>query len=193
MKCRNVKVDRLVELLSGSLKCCLRVKIQVVRSIIYILRVDCLIRLKVDYLTRLFSLCCCENSFQSSVFRVQTMSISQSLFSHSALASLFECVWKSSFRLLIQFQFEFLQSFSRRKRCTEIFHVLDHVNDNVHVRTSLHCFVFWHPFEVWSWIILREYWIGICYFRRFIQCLSRSRRLRDLKFRQFHCAIAKLR
>ena len=148
MKCRNVKVDRLVKLLSENLKCCLRTKIQIVRSIIYILRIDCLIRLRTDYLTRLFSFRCCENSFQLFVFRMQTISISQSLFSHSTLISLFECVWKSSFRLLIQFQFEFLQSFFRRKRCTEIFHVLDHVNDNVHVKVSFHCFVFWHLFEI---------------------------------------------
>ena len=38
MKCRDVKVDRLVKLLSENLKCCLKTKIQVVRSIIYILR-----------------------------------------------------------------------------------------------------------------------------------------------------------
>ena len=38
MKCRDVKIDRFVKLLSESLKCCLKIKIQVVRSIIYILR-----------------------------------------------------------------------------------------------------------------------------------------------------------
>ena len=38
MKCRDVKVDRFVELLSENLKCCLKTKIQIVRSIIYILR-----------------------------------------------------------------------------------------------------------------------------------------------------------
>ena len=148
--------------------CCLRTKIRIVRSIIYIFeRIDCLIHLKADYLIRLFNLRCCENSFQFFAFRMQTMSISQFLFSHSTLTSLFENVWESLFRLLIQFRFKFFQSFSRRKRRTEIFHVLNHVNDNVHVKTNLHRFVFWHSFEIWSWIILRECWVEINYFRRF--------------------------
>ena len=38
MKCRDVKIDRLVKLLNENLKCCLKTKIQVVRSIIYILK-----------------------------------------------------------------------------------------------------------------------------------------------------------
>ena len=38
MKCRNVKIDRLVKLLNENLKCCLKIKIQIVRSIIYILK-----------------------------------------------------------------------------------------------------------------------------------------------------------
>ena len=49
---------------------------------------------------------------------------------------------ESSFHLLIQFQFKFLQSSCERKRCIRDFYVLDRVNDNVRVRTSLHCFVF---------------------------------------------------
>ena len=193
MRCRDVKIDRLVKLLNENLYAVwkLRFELFVQSSIFW--KTDCLIHLKIDYLIRLFNLRCCENPFQLSAFRVQTMSISQSLFSHSASTLLFENVWKSSFRFLIQFRFKFLQSSFRRKRCTEIFHVLNRVNDSVHVKINFHWFVFWHSLEIWLWIIFRECWVEINYFRKFYQCLSRSRKLRVLKLRQFHSAIAKLR
>ena len=156
-------------------------------------KIDCLIHLKINYLIRLFSFRCCENSFQSFAFRMQTMSIFQFLFSHSTSILLFENVWKSSFRFLIQFRFKFFQSSFKRKKCTKIFHVLNRVNDNVHVKINFHWFVFWHSLEIWLWIIFRECWVEINYFKRFYQCLSKNRKFRVLKFRQFHNAIAKLK
>ena len=115
---------------------------------LYFEKIDCSIRLKTDYLIRLFNFCCRENSSQSFALRKQIMLIFRFFFSHFTLISLFENVCKSTFRLLFHFRFKFFQSFFERKRDTKIFYVFDRVNDNIRVKINFHCCVFLHSFEI---------------------------------------------